>query len=29
MKEQWKDFKGGNWCQKIDVRNFIQLNYTP
>ncbi|SHF15584.1 formate C-acetyltransferase [Alkalibacter saccharofermentans] len=25
----WKDFKNGNWQQEIDVRNFIQLNYTP
>ncbi len=27
--EQWKGFKEGNWCSEIDVRNFIQLNYTP
>lgn len=27
MKEQWKNFKGGNWCNKIDVRDFIQNNY--
>ncbi|GAA0862150.1 formate C-acetyltransferase [Paraclostridium tenue] len=25
----WKDFKGGKWSKEIDVRNFIQLNYTP
>ncbi|MCX8132071.1 MAG: formate C-acetyltransferase [Clostridia bacterium] len=24
-----KDFIEGNWCEEIDVRNFIQLNYTP
>ena len=29
MKEQWKGFKGGNWCNRIDVRDFIQKNYTP
>ena len=27
MKEQWKNFKGGNWCNRIDVRDFIQNNY--
>ena len=25
----WKDFKGGIWQDKIDVRDFIQSNYTP
>lgn len=29
MKREWKDFKGGDWCKKIDVRDFIQRNYTP
>lgn len=29
MKEQWKGFKGGNWCNRIDVKDFIQNNYTP
>lgn len=30
MKEkEWKEFAGGNWTQKVDVRNFIQSNYTP
>ncbi|MEG1520054.1 MAG: pyruvate formate lyase family protein, partial [Clostridia bacterium] len=24
----WRNFKKGNWVKKIDVRNFIQLNYT-
>ena len=28
MREQWKGFKGGNWCNRIDVKNFIQTNYT-
>ena len=23
------DFKKGNWCYEIDLRDFIQLNYTP
>ena len=27
MKEQWKGFKGGNWCNRIDVKDFIQNNY--
>ena len=27
--EQWKDFKKGSWSKKIDVRDFIQRNYTP
>ena len=27
MKEQWKNFKGGNWCNRIDVKDFIQTNY--
>ena len=25
----WKDFKDGIWKDKIDVRDFIQANYTP
>lgn len=25
----WKDFKPGKYAEEIDVRNFIQLNYTP
>ena len=28
MREQWKGFKGGNWCNRIDVKSFIQSNYT-
>lgn len=27
--EAWRGFKRGNWCTEIDVRDFIQLNYTP
>ena len=27
--EQWNGFKKGNWNKRIDVRDFIQLNYTP
>ena len=26
---EWKDFVEGEWCRKIDVRDFIQKNYTP
>ena len=25
----WKDFNDGIWKDKIDVRDFIQANYTP
>ncbi|MBN8047865.1 MULTISPECIES: formate C-acetyltransferase [Paraclostridium] len=25
----WKNFKDGKWSKEIDVRDFIQLNYTP
>lgn len=28
MKE-WKSYKKGSWCEKIDVRDFIQKNYIP
>lgn len=28
MKEQWKGFKGGSWCNRIDVKDFIKSNYT-
>lgn len=28
MKEYWKNFKEGNWCNTIDVENFIEKNYT-
>ena len=26
---EWKDFKAGKWNSSIDVRDFIQNNYTP
>lgn len=29
MTTAWNDFKTGNWNKEIDVRDFIQLNYTP
>ena len=29
MQEAWKGFAGGTWQQEIDVRDFIQKNYTP
>lgn len=25
----WRDFKGTDWKEKVDVRDFIQNNYTP
>ena len=28
-RTQWNGFKAGNWQNEIDVRNFIQTNYTP
>ena len=28
MIEQWKNFKPGIWCDEINVRDFIQANYT-
>ncbi len=27
--KQWKDFNGGHWQNAVDVRNFIQTNYSP
>ena len=27
--KQWNDFKKGSWSEEINVRDFIQLNYTP
>ncbi|MCR3760074.1 formate C-acetyltransferase [Clostridium felsineum] len=29
MIKEWNDFKEGTWLNNIDVRNFIQKNYTP
>ena len=28
-REQWTGFKGKNWQESVDVRDFIQCNYTP
>ena len=28
MKSEWNGFKGGSWCDKVNVRDFIQKNYT-
>lgn len=28
MKEEWRSFKGGHWVDDINVRDFIQNNYT-
>ena len=27
--DEWENFKGGEWRHEINVRNFIQKNYTP
>ena len=27
--EQWAGFEGRNWKSSVDVRDFIQENYTP
>ncbi len=27
--EQWKDFKPGAWTQEVNVRDFIQQNWSP
>ena len=27
--DQWKDFEAGDWQREINVRDFIQRNYTP
>ena len=29
MKKEWTGFKEGRWTKEVDVRNFIQANYTP
>ena len=29
MLQEWEGFKKGAWCESIDVRDFIQQNYTP
>ncbi len=27
--KEWEGFEAGNWTEEIDVRDFIQKNYTP
>ena len=29
MKEAWRGFKGTHWLDDVNVRDFIQNNYTP
>uniref|UniRef100_UPI00402AA11B formate C-acetyltransferase n=2 Tax=Succinivibrio sp. TaxID=2053619 RepID=UPI00402AA11B len=29
MKEQWRGFTGSHWVDDVNVRDFIQHNYTP
>lgn len=29
MRQEWRTFNGGAWEKEINVRNFIQTNYTP
>lgn len=29
MRQEWASFKGGVWEKEINVRDFIQKNYTP
>ena len=29
MREQWRSFQGTKWQEEVDVRDFIQKNYTP
>ncbi len=29
MREEWTGFNGGAWEKEVNVRNFIQKNYTP
>ena len=29
MREEWTGFKGSKWTDDINVRQFIQDNYTP
>ncbi len=29
FKKEWEGFVNGNWTKEVDVRSFIQLNYTP
>ncbi len=29
LPQAWEGFVTGTWCERIDVRDFIQKNYTP
>ena len=29
MRQEWNTFKPGAWMKEINVRDFIQKNYTP
>ena len=29
MRKEWSGFRAGNWEREVDVRDFIQQNYTP
>ena len=29
MFKEWNEFQEGKWCEEINVRDFIQRNYTP
>ena len=29
VKNEWEGFISGKWCNEINVREFIQKNYTP
>lgn len=29
MKNEWRGFKSGHWDNEVNVRDFIQHNYTP
>lgn len=29
MQNEWRNFKGGAWETEVNVRDFIQKNYTP
>lgn len=29
MRQEWHDFEGGSWTADVNVRSFIQHNYTP
>lgn len=29
MNNEWRSFKGGEWQREVNVRDFIQKNYTP